>query len=146
MTLRSLTVLLGYPSAELQAHIPDIRQALNTDNALPSAARRRLDPLLDSLETKDLLDLQADYSELFDRSRSLSLHLFEHVHGDSRERGQAMSTSASNISTVVSCSGASSCPPSCRSSSSSPPACRPRRRARCWASRPMSSPRYKNGW
>ena len=34
--------------------------------------------------------MQSDYSELFDRSRSLSLHLFEHVHGDGRERGQAM--------------------------------------------------------
>ena len=27
---------------------------------------------------------------LFDRTRSLSLHLFEHVHGESRDRGQAM--------------------------------------------------------
>ena len=27
---------------------------------------------------------------MFDRTRSLSLHLFEHVHGDSRDRGQAM--------------------------------------------------------
>jgi nitrate reductase molybdenum cofactor assembly chaperone NarJ/NarW len=90
MTLRALAALLGYPSAELQAHIPDIREALDTDGALPRDARRRLDPLLDSLATRDLLDLQSDYSELFDRSRSLSLHLFEHVHGDSRERGQAM--------------------------------------------------------
>src|SRR5690606_32855597 len=42
------------------------------------------------MEEQDLLDLQCAYSELFDRSRSLSLHLFEHVHGDNRERGQAM--------------------------------------------------------
>lgn len=90
MTLRALAALLGYPSAELQAHIPDIRQALAAENALPGAACRRLDPLLDSLASGDLLDLQADYSDLFDRSRSLSLNLFEHVHGDSRERGQAM--------------------------------------------------------
>lgn len=89
LTLRALAALLGYPSAELQAHIPDLRDAL-AEGALPRAARRRLDPLLDRLETGDLLDCQADYSELFDRSRSLSLHLFEHVHGDSRERGQAM--------------------------------------------------------
>jgi nitrate reductase molybdenum cofactor assembly chaperone NarJ/NarW len=89
LTLRALAALLGYPSAELQAHIPELRDAL-AERALPRAARRRLDPLLDRLETGDLLELQADYSELFDRSRSLSLHLFEHVHGDSRERGQAM--------------------------------------------------------
>lgn len=89
-TLRALAALLGYPSAELQEDIPAIRDALAAEAALPRAARRRLDRLLDQLETVDLLDCQADYSELFDRSRSLSLHLFEHVHGDSRERGQAM--------------------------------------------------------
>jgi nitrate reductase molybdenum cofactor assembly chaperone NarJ/NarW len=90
LTLRALAALLGYPSAELQANVRAIRDALASEPVLPRAARRRLDPLLDRLATGDLLDLQADYSELFDRSRSLSLHLFEHVHGDSRERGQAM--------------------------------------------------------
>jgi nitrate reductase molybdenum cofactor assembly chaperone NarJ/NarW len=90
MTLRTLSALLGYPSAELQAAIPEFREALAGECALPRAAHRRLESLLERLETGDLLELQADYSELFDRSRSLSLHLFEHVHGDSRERGQAM--------------------------------------------------------
>jgi nitrate reductase delta subunit len=89
LTLRALAALLGYPSAELQAGIPEIRAAL-AEGTLSRPARRRLDPLLDRLETAELLDVQADYSELFDRSRSLSLHLFEHVHGESRERGQAM--------------------------------------------------------
>ena len=90
MTLRTLAVLLGYPSAELQAHAGELREALRSEGKLTAADRDRLDPLLRSLESDDLLDLQADYSELFDRSRSLSLHLFEHVHGDNRERGQAM--------------------------------------------------------
>lgn len=90
LTLRSLAALLGYPSAELQAAIPEIRAALAAERALPRPARRRLDPLLDRLEREDLLDAQATYSELFDRSRSLSLHLFEHVHGDNKERGQAI--------------------------------------------------------
>lgn len=89
-TLRALAAMLGYPSEDLQAHIGEIREALAGEGALPRAARRGLEPLLGSLGTEDLLDLQARYSELFDRSRSLSLHLFEHVHGDSRERGQAM--------------------------------------------------------
>ena len=89
-TLRALAALLGYPSADLQSAVPEIRQALSAEAALPRPARRRLDPLLDRLATGDLLELQAAYSELFDRSRSLSLHLFEHVHGDSRERGPAM--------------------------------------------------------
>lgn len=89
-TLRALAALLGYPSAELAAAIPEIRDALTAEGALPRPARRRLDPLLDRLAGAELLDLQADYTELFDRSRALSLHLFEHVHGDSRERGPAM--------------------------------------------------------
>jgi nitrate reductase delta subunit len=42
------------------------------------------------MEGQDLLDLQEEYVSLFDRTPSLSLHLFEHVHGDSRERGQAL--------------------------------------------------------
>lgn len=90
LTLRALAALLGYPSAELRAAIPEIREALAAEGALPRPARRRLDPLLDRLAAGDVLELQAAYSELFDRGRALSLHLFEHVHGESRERGPAM--------------------------------------------------------
>jgi nitrate reductase delta subunit len=90
MTLRGLSALLGYPSAELKDHVGEIREALCSEAALPAEALRRLEPLMRSLECEDLLELQAEYCDLFDGSRSLSLHLFEHIHGDSRERGQAM--------------------------------------------------------
>ena len=90
LTLRALAALLGYPSDELKAHIRDVRRALADEAAIGDAAQRRLEPLLERIADDELLDLQAAYSELFDRSRSLSLHLFEHVHGDGRERGQAM--------------------------------------------------------
>jgi nitrate reductase delta subunit len=90
MTLRALAALLGYPSAELKANIGDVRQAIAGERVLPDTERSRLELLLRQFEQQELLDLQSVYSELFDRSRSLSLHLFEHVHGDSRERGQAM--------------------------------------------------------
>ena len=90
MTLRAFAALLGYPSDELKAHAGELRSAIGDERALASTERDRLEPLLRALETDELLDLQAAYSELFDRSRSLSLHLFEHVHGDNRERGQAM--------------------------------------------------------
>ena len=89
-TLRSLAVLLAYPSPELKAHVGDIREALVDDGALPAPAILALEPLLSHIERTELLDLQAEYSDMFDRSRSLSLHLFEHVHGDSRDRGTAM--------------------------------------------------------
>lgn len=90
LTLRALAALLGYPSAELKSNIGEVRAAIVRDGLLSVADYSRLDHLLLRFETRELLDLQSDYSELFDRSRSLSLHLFEHVHGDSRERGQAM--------------------------------------------------------
>ena len=89
-TLRALAALLGYPSAELKANIDEVRQATAAEGMLSTADRKRLEALLLRFRGQDLLDLQSTYSELFDRSRSLSLHLFEHVHGDSRERGQAM--------------------------------------------------------
>lgn len=46
--------------------------------------------MIEELASQDLYELQARYVDLFDRSRALSLHLFEHVHGESRDRGQAM--------------------------------------------------------
>lgn len=90
LTLKAFAALLDYPSAELQTHVAEVADAIRAGGVLPRAYIRRLQPLLDRIADADLLDLQSDYSELFDRSRSLSLHLFEHVHGDGRERGQAM--------------------------------------------------------
>jgi nitrate reductase delta subunit len=89
-TLKALSALLGYPCAELCAATDEIRAALADERALPADAIAALDPLLRGLATRDLLDLQAHYTALFDGSRSLSLHLFEHVHGESRERGAAL--------------------------------------------------------
>jgi nitrate reductase molybdenum cofactor assembly chaperone NarJ/NarW len=89
-TLKVLSALLSYPTADLQAAVPELRAALDADNRLPQKNRDRLDRILEEIATGDLYDLQERYVLLFDRTRSLSLHLFEHVHGESRDRGQAM--------------------------------------------------------
>jgi nitrate reductase delta subunit len=89
-TLKVLSALLSYPTAELKAAIPEIRAALDREACLPRKDRDRLDRILEEITTGDLYDLQERYVLLFDRTRSLSLHLFEHVHGESRDRGQAM--------------------------------------------------------
>jgi nitrate reductase delta subunit len=89
-TLKVLSALLSYPTAELQAAVPEMRAALDAEARLPRKNRDRLERLLEELATRDLYDLQERYVLLFDRTRSLSLHLFEHVHGESRDRGQAM--------------------------------------------------------
>jgi nitrate reductase delta subunit len=89
-TLKALSALLSYPSAELQAAAPEIGVAIHAERLLSPGARASLEPLLDALWTGDVYDLEETYVLLFDRSRSLSLNLFEHVHGESRDRGQAM--------------------------------------------------------
>jgi len=89
-TLKVLSALLTYPTAELQAAVPELRAALDAEGRLPRRNRDRLDRLLEEIDTRDLYDLQERYVSLFDRTRSLSLNLFEHVHGESRDRGQAM--------------------------------------------------------
>jgi nitrate reductase molybdenum cofactor assembly chaperone NarJ/NarW len=89
-TLKALSALLAYPSAELQAATDEIRAALVAERALPRDAIDALDALLQHMRTNELMELQSEYTALFDGSRSLSLHLFEHVHGESRDRGQAL--------------------------------------------------------
>lgn len=89
-TAKALSALLGYPSAELQSAMGDIRLVLREERALPAAALAALEPLLASLEREEVYELQERYSALFDCSGALSLHLFEHVHGESRDRGQAL--------------------------------------------------------
>ena len=89
-TLKVLSALLTYPTAELQAAVPEMRAALDGEGRLPQSNRDRLDRILEELAKGDLYDLQERYVLLFDRTRSLSLHLFEHVHGESCDRGQAM--------------------------------------------------------
>ncbi|MBL8380368.1 MAG: nitrate reductase molybdenum cofactor assembly chaperone [Burkholderiales bacterium] len=89
-TLRVLARLLSYPDAELRAHLPEMRDALAAEAALPAARLAELDLLIAGIARRDDLDAEADYVQLFDSGRSASLYLFEHVHGDSRERGPAM--------------------------------------------------------
>jgi len=89
-TLRALAALLSYPTAQLVAAADEIRDVLDRETLIPAAERAALGRLIDDLATGDLYDLQERYGLLFDRTRSLSLHLFEHVHGESRDRGQAM--------------------------------------------------------
>ena len=88
-TFKALSALLTYPGRDLQEAIPAIRAVLG-EELLPSASVAALEPLLVSLETGDIYDLQERYVLLFDRSRTLSLNLFEHIHGESRDRGGAM--------------------------------------------------------
>jgi nitrate reductase delta subunit len=89
-SLRALARLLDYPTAELQAAAAELAAILQGEARLDGRLRARFGAWCRTLATTELLDLQASYVELFDRGRATSLLLFEHVHGESRARGQAM--------------------------------------------------------
>ncbi len=89
-TVRVLAALLSYPNVAMRTHLPEMRDILRRESGLPDARRAELDALIGSLAGADQLEAEAGYVDLFDRGRGTSLHLFEHVHGDSRDRGPAM--------------------------------------------------------
>jgi nitrate reductase molybdenum cofactor assembly chaperone NarJ/NarW len=90
LTFKVLAALLAYPEQELIDSLDEMAAILEAERALPRSEERALVALMADLRTADLMDAQARYVALFDQSRSLSLHLYEHSHGESRDRGQAM--------------------------------------------------------
>lgn len=90
-TLKILGYFLAYPEQEHVHAVKECISVLQSEKWLSESRHEKLAAALKNFEEKDLLDLQEDYVALFDRTPSLSLHLFEHIHGDSRDRGQALS-------------------------------------------------------
>lgn len=89
-TLKVLSLLLSYPEAEMLEALDEMSAVVEQENLLQESHKESVIALIDSYRGADLLDSQERYVALFDRGRFLSLHIFEHVHGESRDRGQAM--------------------------------------------------------
>jgi len=90
MTYRALSRLLSYPEAPLQAEAHLCVDVIRREGLVPERIATSLGKLANEIVVSDLYIAQAGYVDLFDRTRSVSLHLYEHVHGESRERGPAM--------------------------------------------------------
>src|SRR5512137_2294523 len=90
LTLKVLSLLLSYPEAETLAALDEMAAVVEQEKRLPKVQIKRVLALIDSYRGADLLDVQEHYVTLFDQGRYVSLHIFEHVHGESRDRGQAM--------------------------------------------------------
>jgi nitrate reductase molybdenum cofactor assembly chaperone NarJ/NarW len=90
ITFKAIGALLDYPTAELQQAADEIEQALCEERALAGAELESVHALIDRLRCSDIMDLQEYWIGLFDRSKRLALHLYEHSYGESRDRGQAM--------------------------------------------------------
>ena len=90
LTLRVLAHLLSYPDTSLRDHLAEMTTALQGERALRPERLAELSALMQHLRGARAMDVEAHYVETFDRGRGTALHLFEHVHGDSRDRGPAM--------------------------------------------------------
>jgi nitrate reductase molybdenum cofactor assembly chaperone NarJ/NarW len=90
ISFKALGALLDYPTPEVQAAVDEIEQALAEERALPAAELEAVRAFIVRLRSTDIMDLQEYWIGLFDRSKRLALHLYEHSYGESRDRGQAM--------------------------------------------------------
>lgn len=90
LTLRALAYLLSYPDAQRRSALPQLMDALQLEQALTPDRLAEIDALCRHLVALDPLEAESRYVDQFDRGRQTSLHLFEHVHGDSRDRGPAL--------------------------------------------------------
>jgi len=90
LTFKLLGLLLSYPSEGLQQHMNEVKSVLKDEGLVPSKIQKPLFEFMNDLARRNLMRVQEDYVALFDRGRAHSLYLFEHIHGESRDRGQAM--------------------------------------------------------
>jgi len=90
IVLRALGALLSYPRQELRQALPEIADVIRASPLIAERERGGLMALIDQLGREDLLVAEERYVEMFDRGRATSLNLFEHLHGESRDRGDAM--------------------------------------------------------
>lgn len=90
LVLKAFSALLSYPTEELRAALPEIAAEIRRSRLVGPRERDGLLELITEIGQGELFDAEERYVDLFDRGRALSLNLFEHLHGDSRDRGQAM--------------------------------------------------------
>ena len=89
-TFKVLGLLMSYPKPEWIAHLDECEMLLQQESFLPKKHFHAVQAFIERLKTSDIFSVQEEYVSTFDRGRSHSLHLFEHIHGESRDRGQAM--------------------------------------------------------
>lgn len=89
-TYKIISLLITYPNEEIYNFLPQVNSSLKDENLLNEEVISGIAVFVDFFSQKPLTSWQEHYVQLFDYSRSVSLYLFEHVHGDSKDRGQAM--------------------------------------------------------
>ena len=89
-TFKVLSLLLSYPQAEWMDELNLLEALLEEEKGQNGVAKAQVAALFQALRAETLLEAEQTYVGTFDRNPSHSLHLFEHIHGESRDRGSAM--------------------------------------------------------
>jgi len=87
--LKVIACLIDYPREDVSTGKEALDEVILSAE-LDSALEKKLLDFVDHHTSMELMEWQSEYDALFERGRSLALWLFEHVHGESRDRGQAM--------------------------------------------------------
>ena len=85
--LKILSLMMDYPTSDLQTHNSELEEEINSADGISATDKLNLIKFLHYFRDGDLMDVQENYDSIFERGRSTSLLLFEHVHGESRDRG-----------------------------------------------------------
>ncbi len=89
-TYKILSLLLDYPTEELKHGLSDIMPLLREEAYLNEEQLLYFQEFINYAQELSIANWQMQYVDLFDFSSNNNLYLFDHVYGDSRERGQAM--------------------------------------------------------
>jgi nitrate reductase delta subunit len=89
-TFKIFAVLLTYPEQIWIEALDELEGLLREERRANGKADARLSGLFAYLRGTPLLALQENYVATFDQRTAHSLHLFEHIHGESRDRGSAL--------------------------------------------------------
>lgn len=90
LEFKAFSAVLSYPTEEMRQALPEIAEVIRGSSLVRPRERADLLDLIAEIGQGDLFAAEERYVDLFDRGRALSLHLFEHLHGESRDRGAAM--------------------------------------------------------
>lgn len=104
-TYKIISLLLDYPDEELWKNLNGLMEAVREEGELAEPLCAKLQSFIGYAASLSLSEWQMQYVQLFDFSTNSNLYLFDHVYGDSRERGQAMV----DLSEMYSRSGFTSC-------------------------------------
>ncbi len=89
-TYKILSLLLDYPDQEIYESLPLIDEMATEDAFLNEDELNDLHLFITACSKLSLEEWQMYYVNIFDMSKKINLYIFDHIYGDSRERGQAM--------------------------------------------------------